>query len=985
MKNDEQRYNCPHCGGQLTVESSWKDMQVVCPMCNKEFTVALPDEPIEKMQQSPPVASTGSGKRPESKNKDYFWGRLFISWARAFALFQVISTLALIIYLLWQPFSDRNRELKVLAKYKVPSLVKSQKEFEEDYLKTARLIMAGRYTDAKINFPLDLEKKGGNFNEELLSHDDTVESLLTLSQYNTKIEKMSSVLRNFFLEECQKIKRKLNKGDAIKISFVNQKKLTASRSLMLALGENVNFFNADINVYVKNIDILSRILIDKKNTNKLSYGAELKKIADGITFVNGFLNAKRSEKKLGKDQEVASGKSSVTVGQNQFEFEKYVLNLMILQIKDITSPEYWRIADAAGSLNGKLLEHQRHINRINDDFKKNFIQAAVYASVIFVSGIFFAFLLMVLADYLCAHFDSSVTLKNIVDKMKSFLLIPLLVLTLFSGCSNESPDEKLKQELESLRLSVLETLFAEKVADNPDATAYAVPGKELVIVAGGIKKITGTEILTGAAYYQVIRLVCTASVACSAVQKYDKPPFTHKATLQASVQFKTWMSDTGKDPDGTPGLEFNFFPPDFTETKFNKEKWMDGKIKMIPQNQQLDHAVALHNISTNQPQNYTDNKIYEICYNGSSRKWELQEGKILVSLPVPPAYSEADVERAMRGYHYKKMEITPDFETKIFWFNVKEYDSADKIYRQNLIKINGIWKKKSVVLNTRKLGAEIKIWNDKNRVSLADLEILMRAIKENPEAENRQDAVALAEKAFLEIFLKISEEPEEKDRERILRYLNFAKNSPYMDVLNRQKMMEECQKKLDILSAEREKVKKYFIEISKVITEFHSDSEVDKLLEGLKQFPQLLGYKPYNDLVEQLELIIALSNGDEVAMDKVIRMRGYLGSYQLLSPCDECRGSGLKNCRSCNNTGRCPFCGGSGSKSYTPRFSIGRSGPRTITTSCVTTCRDCAGRTEECRRCRGLKYQVRSRLVKDAFRDVLKKIESFIAEGKAVL
>jgi hypothetical protein len=32
-----------------------------------------------------------------------------------------------------------------------------------------------------------------------------------------------------------------------------------------------------------------------------------------------------------------------------------------------------------------------------------------------------------------------------------------------------------------------------------------------------------------------------------------------------------------------------------------------------------------------------------------------------------------------------------------------------------------------------------------------------------------------------------------------------------------------------------------------------------------------------------------------------------------------------------------------------------------------------------------VKYQVRSRLVKDAFRDVLKKIESFIAEGKAVL
>ena len=306
-------------------------------------------------------------------------------------------------------------------------------------------------------------------------------------------------------------------------------------------------------------------------------------------------------------------------------------------------------------------------------------------------------------------------------------------------------------------------------------------------------------------------------------------------------------------------------------------------------------------------------------------------------------------------------------------------------FSEQLIKIGDVWKKKSIVESTHKLSVAIKIWDDKDRVSLTDLEKLLFAIKENPEAENREVAVKLAEKGFLETFLKIAKSPEENDRERILKCLNFAKSSPCIDVLNRQKMVEACQKRLDILSAARDKVKKYFVEIDKAITEFYSDADKDKLLEGLKQFSVLLDYKPYNDLIEHLELIIALGNGDEVAMDKVIRMGGQSGSYRLLTDCPDCTGSGLKSCRSCNNTGRCPFCKGSGRKSYTPRFSIGRSSPREITSSCIAYCRDCSGQTEKCNRCNGVKYQVRKSFLKSAFNDILKKIKEFVGKSKEEL
>ena len=612
----------------------------------------------------------------------------------------------------------------------------------------------------------------------------------------------------------------------------------------------------------------------------------------------------------------------------------------------------------------------------------------------------------------------------------SHLLILLLPLFSFlTGCG-PTPEEALKNHITELQNAAINSMFAEKIMENPEATAYVVPNSELILIAGGEKQISSTynEIYHGAAYYNVSRITCTATAAYNGLKEYKKKPFTHKARLQVNFQIKMYETDLDKNSNGTPGLEFHTLSLDQDFSRGNKEKWLEIRRNEIPESQ-YNHAVAIHRISQYQPSTYTESRSFEIFYNPKTEQWEFSSTvKQLTTTTPPPSYSEKDHETIMKGYKRKKFTARSKAtnETVILWVRAEDYDTLDKILNQDLMKVNGVWKKRTIVEHTEELRKAINAWNKKETVSLNDLEqILLKPIQKCTDAENREDAIALAKKAMMGIFLKQPEgTPTDRDQRRFQNAINFIKNTPSASILNREELLDLAQKELNYIDnylkeqekreaerkaeeakrlaeekaqweANRAKHREMILKLQHSIENFKTTKNLDNLLQNLKQY---VDYKKaserfnnrnkrkhnnisYDRTMHRIEKIAAIASGHSSALRELYQNRGYCFNYRFLADCRKCGSSGLKSCRACGNSGRCPDCGGSGQK----RISVGGNfgGGRLYSShgnyvSCPRACRFCRGRTLKCHNCSGQGRTLNKYAIKQALDKELIKIQSVL-------
>ena len=983
MNDETFDIKCPHCGSVLECDATLFGEQVDCPCCNKKFIVRMP--------QNKPTgnnAHINSSEKKSERKKAYLWGRAYIALARILAMVEIVVAIGLIAYLLYQPFSNRNSALKKLKDNRVPELVKIQNEFQENYIKAAELVTAG--DNPGFQFFGNSVMPSVFFNEKLMSEKDVENSLKTLCDYEAKIAAMSEAMRDFFERHYQEIFRKFSRFSPLKIPFNGSSKGNPAASpLKLNFGRRADFYT-DKKQKV-GIDIrLSRDLLlylARCQNNQLKYQHEIDNIKKGIDFIEKRLNSKPKKLLVGSAVREEIPKKDVTTGRDQFEDEKEKLQWLIESLNRLSSHKHrefysWMIAVAADNLKCELNKHLEDIKGIKRQFFESLKLALYYSLIVLFAGILAAFLLMVIADFLEAHFDSAVFLKSIDSKVKNFLLLPLLLLLFLTGCG-EAPDVVLKKNIEHLKSVAIDAVFADKISENPGATIYLIPGRELILISGGIKKIFGNRPITAAACYNVSHVVSKTEIQLSPVEKYDQSPYTHRAQLQMRINYTVKSSDTEKNPDGTPGLAFHFFPPEqFDLPNFNKKQWIDQKLDELPESQ-LNHMVALYNIANNKAVFYSEHRKFTVYYNSKKGVWDLERASKPIAYPLPPVYSDTKVEEAMQGYNFKKLITKIGGIKKIFWFKDNDYDDADKILNQGLLKIDGVWKRKAVVIGTVNLNDAIVKWEGKNKVSLSDLTILLKAIKENPEAENRGKAVELAETAILQVFLNISKDMTIQDRDWLKAVLKYIQTSPYITVVNRERVETACKDKIALVEKKiNERFKKAKEKVDKLynaIKEFESDCDVKKLANTLEQHSIDLGYKPYVDAYQRWKAVADIATNKVIAVNSLFSSNGRCGEYMLLSRCSRCNGSGLQNCKMCKNTGRCSRCHGRGRVFVTNRFTS-----RTDTLSCPRSCQQCQGRTKRCFQCRSGR-RVNAHVVKEALKIEFDKVRQVIVQMHDVL
>ena len=981
MNNEKFDINCPHCGNVLVCEEALLGEQVTCPCCNKNFVV--------RIQQQ--TQKTNTTPKSSEAQKDYPWGRAYITFARLLATLVIAVVVCIIIKLLCLPFFSHSEQIESLKTNAVPLLVEKQNQFQKYFTKTIELITAPNHSGNTFKFPEDIAEHPDFFNETLLSQEDVEKSMTTLKLYDKKITQISSVMNDFFSRQYSQILNKLNSGNTIKMSFVSppEREKKSPTPLLMTFDQCAHFYTdtgKNVSLEINGIRLLLRQLEWRKN--ELGYQHEIDIIKKGLSFIESQLKP-QNEKIIKVSPHTSSlprPKQTITSGKDKYILEKEILQQIIISLTRLSSHDNrnrfsWQISLKSQQLNEDLSEHLKHINKIDDEFKDSFRTALIYSLSMLLTGGFIAFLLMVFGDFLQAHFDSAFSLKSINGKIKNFLLLPLCLLLFLTGCEN-SPKEPSREELKHLQTLAINSIFAEKISDNPDASVYLIPGKELVLISGGVKKIFGEQFITAATCHAVSHLTCTSDASFSSLKEYNKPPYSHRALLRLKVKYMVKSTDTQKNPHGTPSTLIHFLPPtNFNSNNFDKAQWIENKLKEIPESS-INHAVVLLNIAKNKPFFHEENKTYTIYYNSKEKIWELKNRFKEIAAPEPPVYSAPHLKQEMKRLGFKLFTTNVSGSTKNFWVQEKDYDIADKLWNQGLICVNGVWKKREIVFNTHVISDSLAEWKKKTRHTLDDLVQLLKAITTNPHAENINLAIEVAENELLTVFMQVPENPGEKDKNRLLELQSFIRTSPYFSNIDKKMIENACASKIDFVekTIQRKKLnlkkkKGTLNQIIGTINDYHSEKYAKTLSNKLKKYFLSLDNKSLNEAFNHWLQIADIMQDPFSSRVTLYKKQGKFGEYKILTPCLACGGSGVKNCGVCSNTGACRICQGTGRRTTIMRTGAKRL--KEITLSCPKECRSCNGQTKGCYVCyKG--YVIEKDRLNEAYNAELEKLKKIV-------
>ena len=553
-----------------------------------------------------------------------------------------------------------------------------------------------------------------------------------------------------------------------------------------------------------------------------------------------------------------------------------------------------------------------------------------------------------------------------------------MLIVLLTGCG-QSPEEKLKIEIDQLQAAAVESFFEEKIASNSDATIYGVPGKELLLITRTDNKCSSAsnnlELVTCASYYNVNYLKVYPRISYKGVQKYKKSPYTYKALLQLDIDYEERNSAANKNINGIPGIEIHLWTPEnYTTSSFNKKKWEEHCLINKPVFS-MDHAFVFHNILQIQPRKYHRTKVFDIFYNAKSKKWELTQISSVRSLPPPPVYLESKIDEVMAKNNYKKYVGIHSDQRKVFWFSENDYLIAKK----GLVKFNGTWKSKSVIEQTLSLQKIIEEWEREQKISFKDLQFFITQVKNNPLSENRDYAIKLIEDTLINVFIAHRNEFTVQYRNWLLYLWNFVNENH--EILDRETITREIRQKIDFIDHKLKKAcKTYVEELMKVKTlmdtvTVNSDWKMFKRnlskqsnlnfignyatnnlsILRLKEFvgdDQLA--MQFQDTYERIDTLKKIIDGDQFTIQFFLNKGGRLGQYCPPQKCSFCLGTGKKNCSQCKNSGICALCNGKGVRCVMQKHKRGwATYDVKVQTRCNKSCTYCAGQTVACTDCSG--------------------------------
>lgn len=1019
---EQKIFNCPHCNQRLAIDSqtfSNTDLELVCPTCGKNCVLRgddknptsaseenkvprisfnkspVPEHGYKKYATPPSLISPASIKPnnpppnipphphresnyppsniPQSQlslqsgktQKRYGFGRLFIFISKIIAVLILLGAttfFALTIYNIRKNYIS-NRD-DIVATYS-SSLIEQQEQFAKNYIKVARQMLAANNTQSGISFPDNLHSVEYTFNNELMTFGDVQESLEVLTEYDKKLSVIDKTMQEYFTTPFERLFLKLSSGDAVKISVGRH---TPSR-IKLTMGQYSKFYERDPT------DLLSSLFSNvqelKNNLNKKNIPADdLEIIKSGLKFIETHLNARNKQINIVSQQ--AAAPKNVTIGEEQFKYEKFLLKTIFKNIlklcskndkieldKDVIYTYVWIISSQHKALRTALYEYGALLEKEEETYKngiKTAFKSLFYAIVA-------AFLVVVIADYLEAHLDTACTLQKILSKYPVLfcLILPLIV----SGCG-KSIEGKLQKQRSQLERDVVNQIFSEQIKQNPNATIFVVPGESLYVISGGVPEHTPFskpyEIVSFYRAYNAVKLNYKPQVKFGKIvkSKSKSSKYSHKVVMTASL-----ICTLHKDPavNIVRGVETHGVPP---ESPASYESWKNAKIaNIVPDT--YDLAVVVDRLNKFSPESQvTDYRTVSVVLNKQTGIWEIENTDSMPDYVKPPKMPEFQKIKDFQAQHGFKHLVYQD-KTQNLYFSVDEWEKANMILNEKRIKFKGVVKPVIVVKHTLELAEYVSTWN--NKFTLNEWIKTMENLSNFSQAEFLSSAIKILEDYGRNEILEPLTSTVERMEELLVIY-NLLKSNPVIKKVNNGHIISIC---ADIINREVLLTKNTIENIS------HELRTISASREGIMKCKEVMEsdkfLKSDSNLLKHMQILLMLH---QLRASRYVpnsyRKYGNIGGHHVFDTCANCNAKGLYICSVCKNNRRCRTCNGK-KRVKTIAFDDGwvrnnsrRSQLRFVMQHCKMcrgsgVCRSCNGKRYRCNDCNGVTKIIRHNVV----------------------
>ena len=963
--------SCPHCGMNLVAESSLRGKPVSCPGCGKTFVAAAAPPPRVPV---PPTGRNGGGEVNAEEKSGYRWGRLYIMLARIFACIAVVVGLGVIVTDFYDIFA-LSRDLKRKLAQQTPELVARQQRFSENFDRKASLLMTGNHK-AKFRFPSDITVMAKSFNEVLISPEDVGESLEAVEEYLQKLQKMTQVMDQYFRSSTGSIDSKLRVGDPVRVS-VPRKKSRPNTSLSLNLRKDAEFYSLNRQELMQLIDSIAQAINALRRSNSgVSMTRELDELAAGLEFIRQTLCPAAEARRIGDRGAEETETTTSQAGTERFLREKALVRgilqgLSLLYSYDavVRNSFMWQLTEELSQLKNALQQQESAAKEAKAKIRRAWELAlrAAFSHLLMVLAA--AFLIMVGADFMQAHFDSADALRKILRKG-----MMLLALMLLAGCGDPGAKE-LEAVKDKLAGAAIDTIFAEQIKENSHAVCYVKHGESMVMISGGLPAapvlppaeppfmLRGRRVfrhvpIAFGRTYNVIRLdYRVESVKFTPIQSVKNKRYPRASMLTIQVKRNVAQGEAQL------GVTVHWFlPEELTNAdEAARKQWVDKKLAALPPDS-FDHAVAIAGVSRDDGEPETLN--CPVRFDSETSQWVLKKEEAVECGDIPLCDQSAIIAMLEKA-GFRNATLTRDGRSETLNIAGSDYDTLQQL-NAGLRKVESEWIEAEAVVQSERLERAVRDFAaNRGNVSWEALQQFAELLEQLPKAEQREEAIARIAAVIED---KISDRANDKDQ--LAEFITKIENKRYAFLGPKQaELIELCRrhilrvegKEQAVIEARRQKMRKFkdyirngdFAKVRAAATE-----------EKLTDDPE---FKDFLDTLLDLRRFLSPTQED---LEKLVKSNWWCRGYYLRRACRICLGTGKSPCNKCSNTGICSICSGRGERLHTEVVGGGgREGVPDIATSkvrCPKKCTFCEDQTRICRRCGGFSGTVDMKVLRAA-------------------
>ena len=430
--------SCPNCGADI----EYKDYQQgECPECHCQFaaetvsdeaaTAGDSDSSGAPSDAPAPAAETSAATSPAQKRKQYRWGRRYISWSRFVAWMMIIVCLTATALMLWNGLAaawDARREnlqkaMDEEAKVDGEALLKQQGAITDNFNNLTALLSDNNVKGAFLKLPDAMMFKTYAFPA-------AYETLADIEQAQAEVKSVARDVATLkenmasALAACLQAMQRQNQQTHLSTT-VKGSSNTTQQSLLISPGVKRQFYEANaeapkrrsLNSLADLADEVSHD-IDASSKTRMEMGTLILR----LEYIINHLISK--EPRTATRNVVDNSQRETTVSRRSGGRD-FAEELAELAMAPAIATSDWRIDMMLAALQTELNIDREHFvtaERLRRDagrrFWRRMLLYVTWAAGLLFSGLASAFLVLVFADYLQAHFDVADNSEKTLEKLE---------------------------------------------------------------------------------------------------------------------------------------------------------------------------------------------------------------------------------------------------------------------------------------------------------------------------------------------------------------------------------------------------------------------------------------------------------------------------------------------------------------------------------------------------------------------------------------